>query len=50
MLLIYRLFEHALNRTIKQYYTSITNLYEKGQVGEYSLILQEIKRPERGQK
>ncbi|WP_141604179.1 DUF3219 family protein [Terrilactibacillus laevilacticus] len=36
--------------TIKQYYTSITNLYEKGQVGEYSLILQEIKRPERGQK
>ncbi|MTT31343.1 DUF3219 family protein [Terrilactibacillus sp. BCM23-1] len=38
-----------LKCTIKQYYTSITNLYEKGHVGEYSLTLQEIKRPERGQ-
>lgn len=29
--------------TIKQYSTSITNLYEKGQVGDYSLTLFEVK-------
>ncbi|SMF70646.1 Protein of unknown function [Priestia filamentosa] len=29
--------------TIKQYSTSITNLYEKGQVGDYSLTLLEVK-------
>lgn len=27
--------------SIKQYSTSITNLYEEGQVGEYSLVLEE---------
>ncbi len=29
--------------TIKQYSTSITNLYEEGQVGNYSLTLVEVK-------
>lgn len=29
--------------TIQQYSTSITNLYEKGQVGDYSLTLREVK-------
>ncbi|MGQ3381041.1 DUF3219 family protein [Priestia endophytica] len=29
--------------TIKQYSTSITNSYEKGQVGDYSLTLLEVK-------
>ncbi|WP_019392539.1 DUF3219 family protein [Priestia filamentosa] len=29
--------------TIEQYSTSITNLYEKGQVGDYSLTLLEMK-------
>ena len=29
--------------TIQQYSTSITNLYEKGQVGNYSLTLLEVK-------
>lgn len=29
--------------TIQQYFTSITNLYEKGQVGDYSVTLLEVK-------
>ncbi|MFP7171164.1 DUF3219 family protein [Terribacillus sp. 7520-G] len=33
--------EIAFEATIKQYSTSITNLYEEGQVGEYSLVLEE---------
>ncbi|MFP7495240.1 DUF3219 family protein [Terribacillus saccharophilus] len=31
----------VFDATIKQYSTSITNLYEKNQVGEYSLVLEE---------
>ncbi|MEC0283968.1 DUF3219 family protein [Terribacillus saccharophilus] len=31
----------AFEAAIKQYSTSITNLYEKDQVGEYSLVLEE---------
>lgn len=37
----------AFTGTIRQYTTSITNLYEKGQVGDFHLSLIEIK--ERGQ-
>jgi hypothetical protein len=33
--------------TIGQYSTSLTNLYEKGQVGDYSLTLLEVKNEER---
>jgi hypothetical protein len=33
--------------TIGQYSTSVTNLYEKGQVGDYSLTLLEVKNEER---
>lgn len=33
----------SFSGSIQQYATSITNLYEKGQVGEYSLTLREIK-------
>ena len=29
--------------TIQQYFTSTTNLYEEGQVGDYSLTLLEVK-------
>ncbi|WP_251550570.1 DUF3219 family protein [Neobacillus muris] len=29
--------------TIRQYFTSFTNLYEKGQVGDFSLSLIEVK-------
>lgn len=29
--------------TIQQYSTSITNLYEKGQIGDYSVTLLEVK-------
>jgi hypothetical protein len=29
--------------SIGQYYTSLTNLYEKGQVGDYSLTLLQVK-------
>jgi hypothetical protein len=35
------------NAIIKQYSTSITNLYEADQVGEYVLVLQEKARAER---
>ncbi|MEH7343884.1 DUF3219 family protein [Bacillus sp. JJ1532] len=35
--------ELAFRGTIQQYSTSITNLYEKGQVGNYSLRLLEVK-------
>jgi hypothetical protein len=31
--------------TIQQYSTSITNLYEKGQVGDYHLSLMEVAAP-----
>jgi hypothetical protein len=31
----------AFEAAIKQYSTSVTNLYEKNQVGEYSLVLEE---------
>ena len=30
--------------TIQEYSTSITNLYEKGQVGEYKLTLKEVEK------
>mgnify|MGYP001245668420 CR=1 FL=1 len=33
----------AFRGSIKQYSTSITNLYEKGQVGDYKLTLLEVK-------
>lgn len=35
--------EISFRGTIQQYSTSITNLYEIGQVGEYSLTLLEVK-------
>lgn len=34
----------AFKGTIQQYSTSITNLYEKGQVGDYSVTLREVKK------
>lgn len=34
----------SFRATIQQYSTSITNLYQKGQVGDYRLSLIEIKR------
>ncbi len=30
--------------TIQEYSTSITNLYEKGQIGEYKLTLKEVEK------
>lgn len=33
----------AFRGTIDQYYTSITNLYEKDQVGDYHISLLEVK-------
>ncbi|RLQ96133.1 DUF3219 family protein [Falsibacillus albus] len=33
----------SFNGTIQQYYTSVTNLYEENQVGEFTLSLLEVK-------
>ena len=35
--------ELSFRGSINQYYTSLTNLYEKGQVGDYSLTLLQVK-------
>ncbi|OCA91493.1 DUF3219 domain-containing protein [Bacillus sp. FJAT-27225] len=37
----------AFRGTIQEYSTSITNLYERGQVGQYHLVLKEL-RPRKG--
>lgn len=36
----------AFKGTIQEYYTSITNLYKKGEVGDYHLSLLEVKNNE----
>ncbi|MBP3040950.1 DUF3219 family protein [Bacillaceae bacterium Marseille-Q3522] len=38
----------AFTGTIQQYSTSVTNLYAKGQTGEFSLSLVEVKEKESG--
>lgn len=37
----------SLRATIHQFYTSVTNLYEENQVGEYHVLLREVIKEER---
>lgn len=39
--------EIAFRGAIQEYYTSITNLYKKGEVGDYHLSLLEVKNEKR---
>ncbi len=38
----------AFRGAIQEYYTSMTNLYKKGEVGDYHVSLLEVKNKERG--
>lgn len=38
----------AFRGAIQEYYTSMTNLYKKGEVGDYHVSLLEVKNEERG--